>query len=181
MTTTSLLSQKNIRLLTLLGIIFMNIGAFLLLLFLYFDYHEFHKISYWSKIEGEIVKVEINELDKWNSNKVKPRHLFAVELEYQYKINDNWYSNKKVYAGNYASNRFETLEEAKQKAAFYSSLSAVTVYYDLDNPSDSVLDPRMVINRRLLIGAFVLIVLGISSSLIFISQRPEKWSHPITR
>jgi hypothetical protein len=182
---TTVLSRKNIRLITLMGIIFMNIGAFLMLLFLYFDYHEFHKISNWDHVEGEIVKVDVNEpersMDGVHRIKTKAHYRFVIDLEYHYMVNGILYNNTKVYAGNYARNHFKTIHEATQKEAYYKALSTVTVYYNPENPADSVLDPRMMISRRLLIGAFALIVLGIASSLVFISQRPEKWSNPITK
>jgi hypothetical protein len=182
---TTVLRRKNTRLITLLGIIFMNIGALLMLLFLYFDYHEFHKISYWDHVEGEIVKVEVKEpehnIEGDQRMNTKAHYPFFIDLEYNYMVNDILYSNTKVYAGNYARNHFKTIQDATLKEAYYKALSTITVYYNPENPGDSVLDPRMMINRRLLIGAFALIVLGIASSLIFIVQKPEKWSNPLTK
>lgn len=177
----SLLKNKKTRYYTIFGIIFMNMGALFLLLLLYYDYHEFHKINSYKQTLGGVKEVklvaicngveqtpdDVADLDDQNT-------VFRVDVQYWYSVDSLWFENDKVFAGEFASNYFDNLVDAEERVENYKRKSFVSVYYNPDNFSDAVLDPRMEVNRQLLIISFLLIVAGITCTLILIIIRPDK-------
>jgi len=152
-----------------------------LLLLLYYDYHEFHKINYFKQTHGNITDVKVVAICKGVeqspselSDSTDQETVFRVDVHYWYLVDSVWFENDKVFAGNYASNYFDNLLDAEERVDTYKSKSFVSVYYNPDDYSDAVLDPRMKVNRQLLIISFLLIVAGITCTLILIIVRPEK-------
>lgn len=178
---TSLLKNKKTRLYTVFGIIFMNMGALFLLLLLYYDYHEFHKINTYKQALGSVTDVKLvaickgveKPLDGF-ADSVDQNTVFRVDVQYWYNVDSTWFENNKVFAGDFASNYFDNIDDARERAENYKRKSFVSVYYNPDNYSDAVLDPRMEVNRQLLILSFLLIVAGITCTLILIIVRPNK-------
>ncbi len=177
----SIFRNKIIRYVAITGIALMNIGALLLLIMSFYHYHEFNKISNYHHTQGvitdvsvlalqDMVEVPLSEDLNFESEDLK----FKVDLKYRYMVQEQWYENDVVYAGTYASNLFPNLADAKERAIEYKNKPSVMVYYDAENPGLSVLDPRISLNRKLLVAAFFLIVAGISSALFLLVARVRK-------
>jgi hypothetical protein len=180
MSPNSFIRKKQFRLIAFFAIILMNVGALFLLVLSYYHYHEFHKITNYGLAHGKICMADVVAVfgnEEKNLNEISAADsenaIFRVKINYKYNIDSVWYENDDVFAGGYASNDFVHLRDASDKAALYRAKQSVSVYYNPEDPSVSVLDPRMVINKQLLIVAFVLIVAGITFALILIIVRPE--------
>jgi len=139
---------------TLLGCILLGVGVH--------NIRGAEESKSWPTVEGEITTAEV--LDK---RKPGERHsTYKARIEYQYSVEGVAHSGDRVsFAGDVSSSNRGA---ASELTARYREGSKVAIYYDPEDPSDSVLEPGMTAMVYLfpaIGGLFLVIGVGI---LIFL-------------
>lgn len=138
----------------LLAIIFFAIGCILILHFCLLFIKSI-KTNYWKLVKGELLNIKMDYIDN-GINEFDP--LYKANIKYQYTINDNTYTSKRIFYGDFV--RTGSSLPAKKIIKKYSVSDGVSVYYNPANPKESVLEKGVhgIIFIQLLIGVIFIIV-----------------------
>ena len=111
----------------------------------------------WLTTDGEILSSELDYSRSMNSRITT----YNAKIEYRYKVNDKVYISKRIYFGSsiMSSSKKEKSNTLKNN---YKANQNVTVYYNPDNHSMSVLETgyHSELNSGYVIG-IILIIMGI--------------------
>lgn len=115
------------------GVIFI-FGIILLLHFLYLHITS-SKTKNWKHVKGKIL---ISNIDNINYTGEDADLSYKAKVKYQYNLNGKNYLSKKIFYGDYI--RSNMSYRAKKVIKKYGKDEIVTVYYNPDNPEESVLE-----------------------------------------
>ena len=132
--------------------VFISLGLFLTLHFFYLLVAS-NETNRWVQTVGKILHSEIECLD---SN--EPSITYLLKVKYQFTINNKTYHSKKIYWGDYIATNFPYRQKKRLKK--YAINNMVDVYYNPENPKESVLEKGInsIIYRELFSGIIILIV-----------------------
>jgi hypothetical protein len=140
--------------LLILGVIFFALGA--LFLFLTWRGKQKAKTSQgWPTAQGTVLSVEIKEHSSIDEEDHPSSVTYEPVVQYQYTVSGQQYNNKRIAFGATSFDR----STAQKKASQYAVGMAVTVHYDPNKPSESVLETSAG-------GSTVFMVVGILFAVI---------------
>lgn len=118
-----------------LGVLFLGIGLWML--------STAYMSTTWPTVEGEVVETKVAARIGQVGDALR-RHLeYSVEVKYQFDVNGVNYqaSRYSLGSGNTVVGGYSEKSEAREwlKNSPYQQGAAVTVYYDADDPSETVL------------------------------------------
>ena len=103
----------------------------------------------WIPIEGRFVNSGIESIKYIGEDADR---MYKVKVEYQYTVNGNTYSSKKIFYGDYIG--VNTPNYARKALNKYANKEKLTIYYNPDKPCKSVLETKIspIIYRELIVG-----------------------------
>lgn len=116
----------------------------------------------WPSVLGRVVESRVEE-SRSTDSEGDVSITYRPYVRYEYTLQDQTYSGDKLYVGlvGSSSNR----RKAEETASQYPAGSAVTVYYNPQDPQDAVLQQKTGGNSALIIG-IALLVMGVLGGCI---------------
>ena len=113
--------------------------------------------NYWQTVPGKIIASNIISGGKNNST------VYSAYIKYEYKVKDVIYSGNRISYGDYISVNQSRAKEIVDK---YHSGTDVTIYYKVNDPVVSVLEPGAKLQTFFLpLSAFAIFILGLFAFL----------------
>lgn len=147
-----------------IGIIF-SIGIFLFLNFFYLFYMS-KKTKMWNAVKGKVLSSNIDSIKYVGEDAAQS---YKARVEYQYSVNGESYSSKRIFYGDYLRSNMPW--RAKKIIKKYAKDEMVTVYYNPQNPKDSVLETGLnyVVYKTLFVSVlFILLAIVIKMNESFL-------------
>lgn len=135
-------------------LIFVLIGLFLLLRSKR-DKEKAAQSLKWPSVVGKVVEARMLESTSTDSDGDSST-TYRAHVKYEYEIAGAWYTNDKIGVGMVVST--SGTKKAQETLARYPVGSTVKVYYDPNNPADSVLEQKASSNLTLILGIIFLAV-----------------------
>lgn len=139
----------------LISILFIVISILLFILFFYL-YKKSQNSIKWDKTKGVILRANLDELVMEADTPVT----YKANLEYSYKIETKTYYSKRIFYGDFL--RHSSFWNINENISKYRKGNIVNVYYNPQNPNDSVLQQGIHSNVIIiLITSLLLSLIGI--------------------
>ena len=118
----------------------------------------------WPSIQGTVTSAELVTHRHHNSKTHTTSYTYEPKVEYSYSVLGTTYSGKKLAYGptSYAENK------AKELMARYPLGQAVSVYYNTEDPAESVLNPAAPNTTTLTVVGIILCVLALVMMVAFL-------------
>lgn len=120
----------------------------------------------WSIAAGRILTAEMEEYQKWETSKGRSRlrTFFRPSVVYTFEVKGQQYISDQVsFGGQFSATSSSLFNRRIQR---YPEGSNVSVYYNPQNPTESVLEPRAQGMTILLAVAFTLLLLAMASRFL---------------
>lgn len=122
------------------------------------------KAGRWPSVQGKVIEARLEERTSPDPEDFSMAN-FRPVITYQYKVNGKVYNSNKtgVIPMNYDQ------KTAQKKLDAFPLGSALTVYYNPENPEDALLNPtKNTANIFLIIGVVSLVISCVMTILIFV-------------
>ncbi len=149
-----LLPKKEIDLNTTRGRLFSSLFAFvgvIIFIFGVYDYKNAQASKDWPFVEGKIVSSAVY---KSYSNK---KYMYEAKISFTYYLNNTPHTGNKVSFNDYKASYSSRAEDVVSR---YPQGSVVRVYYNPQNPNESVLEPGLGF------GSFFIVIVGVIFAFI---------------
>ncbi len=121
----------------------------------------------WPTTQGVIVNSEVVRERNRNSSSSGSSVTYTADVMFEFQLDGQTYSSNNVSFGQYSSS---SASDARKIVRAYPANSRVTVYYNPDNPDESVLEPGVSAGSYMILGMGILFsaigVLGFFGCLI---------------
>lgn len=108
------------------------------------------KTKKWNSVKGKVLSSNIDSIKYVGED---ADQLYKARVEYQYSVNGESYSSRKIFYGDYLRSNIPW--RAKKIIKKYAKDETVTVYYNPEKPKESVLEigVNFVVYKTLFVSA----------------------------
>lgn len=106
----------------------------------------------WPTVQGTIVASNVSS--RWNPGGAKGFYTYYPIIRYKYKVNGSIYTNDRISYHRKSSDR----QWANKIVAKYPKDSSVQVFYQLDDPQNSVLEPGAKFSLQTISSLIIFII-----------------------